>query len=593
VTRYDTDGVRESCLAGFARAVALALFWWCWSVRLWRRGWQVALREPAATLFPAFPSHVPSFTVCCPTRSLRRIALAGLFALPSAGAAQQVADSSVPRIRRVEIVRYDIYDSADARSWYTRFVNQLHVRTQRMVVERELLLRTGDVLDSARAAETGRNLRRLEVFRDVVVDTSADGSTLRVTTRDGWTTRPYASFRSAGSQKLLSAGLLETNFLGLAATLDARYVQDPDRSLLRLAFGAPRILSNRVSTGVFYNRLSDGSSSGAVIEQPFFSLSSRNAARASFVTFQGRVLRFRDGNPRAADSLDRRFTLGSVSASHALRASPRGYVRVGADAQYRRDDFAPRRGTPVAIPRTITGAVTSYVDFSAAKYVLTRNYRLLGQPEDVNLSSTVRLGVAIAPRALGYDRNGIGPVLFAQTGAKLPHGFATIVGRANGLASGGVLDSGSASISGTVALQPHPQHLFVAFSMMGWEKNPYPGEEFDLGLSRGPRAFALHAFTGDRQRYSMLEYRWTTFPNIARSFAAGVAAFAETGGAWYSGSRARDGKDAGVGVRFAPLRAPVGIGASRIDFVRRFATDVQPAGWVVVVGTGFAFDGLR
>ncbi len=545
-----------------------------------------------ARVSPAFPDPLPRFRSYWSGRVALVAAAALSFAAPRLLRAQQVADS-VPRIRRVLIVRHDVFDSVDARSWYTRLTNQLHVRTQQMVVERELLLHEGDRLDSARAAETGRNLRRLQVFRDVVVDTSAGRDTVRVTTRDGWTTQPYATFRSTGTQKLFTIGVLETNFLGLAATLDARYVQDPDRSLVRLAFGAPRILSNRISTGVFYNRLSDGSSAGFAVEQPFFSLSSRNAARLSFVTFEGRVLRFRDGNLRAADSLDRRFTLGTASVSHALRASPRGYLRVGGEVQYRRDDFVRRVGTPTVIPRTITGAAVGYVDVSRADFLVARNFRMLGQPEDVDLSSTVRLGVAIAPSALGYDHSAAGPVVYAQTGTRLPNGFATIVGRANGLASAGAIDSGTASVAGTVVLQPHRLHTFVAFTSMGWLRNTYPGGEFDLGLARGPRAYPLHAFTGDRQRFSMFEYRWTALPNVANAFAAGVALFGETGGAWFNGSPKRSGSDAGLGIRFAPLRSPANVGATRIDFVRRFKTDRDAAGWVVVVGTGFTFDNLR
>ncbi|HYW50387.1 MAG TPA: hypothetical protein VE861_07270 [Gemmatimonadaceae bacterium] len=537
-----------------------------------------------------------------PTRStttpLAASLSAALLAMMHGGAlcAQAVgttpADSGL-RLRRVEIIRHDIYDSADVRSWYGRFVNRVHVRTRRSVVEREMLLRAGDPLDSARAAETGRNLRRLQVFRDVVVDSSADGSTLRVTTRDGWTTRPYASFRSTGSQRLFSVGIVETNFLGLAATLDARYVEDPDRSLVRLAFGAPRLFRNRVSTGAFYNRLSDGHSIGAAAEQPFFSLSSRNSMRAGFVTFAGRVLRFRDGSPRAADSLDRRFTLGNVGVTHALRASPRGYVRVGADAQVRRDDFVRRTATPADIPRSITGAATGFVELSKADFLLTRNFRLMGQPEDVNLSSTIRLGVALAPRAFGYARNAAGPVIAAQTGLRIPRGFVQLSARANGLASAGAIDSGTASVQATLALQPGPRHLLVAFTSRAWDRDPFPGEEFDLGLSRGPRAFQLHAFTGDRQRYSMLEYRWIALPRVLNNFSVGLATFAETGGAWYSGTRPRDGSDAGVGLRMAPIRSAANVGATRIDLVRRFANDREPAGWLVVVGTGFTFDALR
>ena len=519
-----------------------------------------------------------------------RLAAALLLIVPAA-MAQQARDSSRV-VQRVIVERHDVYDSVEANRWTRRLANKLHVRTRQRVVDRELLIHSGDLLDSARAAEIGRNLRRLQVFRDVAVDTSADGRTLRVVTKDGWTTRPYANFRSTGGQRLLSIGVLETNFLGIAATFDARYVQDPDRSLMRLAFGAPRVLNNRVSTGVFYNRLSDGYSYGGSVEKPFFSLSTRDAASASFVDFRGRVLRFRDGSGRATDSLDRRFTLGTVSATHALRASPRGFVRVGAVAQVRRDDYVPR-GSGTSFTTTTTGAVTTYLDVSRADFLVARNFRMMGQPEDVDLSTTFRVGLAVAPKALGYSHSQAGPVLFARTSARIPHGFATVIGRANGLLSGGEIDSGTANISGTVVLQPGPRHLLVAFTMRGWDRNPYPGEEFDLGFSRGPRGFALHAFTGDRQRYSMLEYRYTVLPAFMGSFAAGVAAFAETGGAWYSGARPRDGKDAGIGLRGAPIRAAGSVGATRIDLVRRFATDRTPAGWLVVLGTGFTFDALR
>jgi len=472
-------------------------------------------------------------------------------------------------------------------------MNDVHVRTRKSVVEREMLLRAGDPLDSARAAETGRNLRRLQVFRDVVVDTSADGSTLRVTTRDGWTTRPYVSFRSAGRQPLFAVGLMETNFLGLAATLDARYAEDPDRSVARLAFSAPRLFANRISTGVFLNQFSDGRSVGAVIEQPFFALASRNSARVGFITLDGRVLRFRNGFARAADSLDRRYSLGSASVAHALRASPRGYLRIGADAQVRRDDYVPRRDVPLPTQRTVTGATTGYVEYSKADFLLTNNYRMLGQPEDVNLSTTVRLGVAVAPGAFGYDRNYVGPVMSGRTALRLPMGFVQLAGRLNALASGGAIDSGTANVSAIIALQPTSRHLLVAFSTLGWQREPAPGEEFDLGLSRGPRGFQVHAFTGDRLHYSMLEYRWITFPRIGKSFAAGLAAFAEHGGAWYAGSPRRSGSDAGLGVRFAPIRSAANVGATRVDLVRRFANDREPAGWLVVIGTGFSFDALR
>jgi hypothetical protein len=545
---------------------------------------------------------VPVLPVTSSRQSFNLAAAAGFLVLaawPSALWAQRPDTISKPSadtgrlVQWVVLERHDIFDSTESTPLIRSIANKLHIRTRQRVVERELLVQPGEPMDSARAAETGRNLRRLQVFRNVTVDSSADGRTLRVSTYDGWTTKPYANFRSTGGQRLFSIGMLETNLFGLAATLDARYQQDPDRSQLRFAFGAPRVLSNRVSTGVFYNRLSDGRSAGGAIELPYFSLSSRNAARVSFVNFDGRVLRFRDGFRVPSDSLNRRFALGSVVVSHALKASPRGYVRLTGAMQYRRDDFEPRRGTSTAFPRSNTGALLGYVDLSRADYVVARNYRMMGRPEDVDLSSTVRLGVSLAPSALGYARTGVGPVAFAQTGVRIPHGFLVVAGSVTGLASAGAIDSGTASVEATVVLQPSPRQTLVAHSTVSIEDNPYPGEEFDLGFSRGPRGFPLHAFTGDRQRFTMLEYRYTALPSVGGSFAAGIAAFAETGGAWYHGSRARDGKDVGVGLRLAPLRDAANRGATRMDVVWRFATDRERGGWLFVLGSGFPFDALR
>jgi hemolysin activation/secretion protein len=128
---------------------------------------------------------------------------------------------------------------------------------------------------------------------------------------------------------------------------------------------------------------------------------------------------------------------------------------------------------------------------------------------------------------------------------------------------------------------------------IGWLKDPYPGEEFDLGFSFGPRGFPAHAFTGDRAFFATAEYRYVIIENLGGLVAIGAAGFADYGGAWYSGSPRRSGTDVGVGLRLGSTRSSSGGAAARIDFARRFANDVLPAGWVLAVGTGFAFDRPR
>jgi len=118
--------------------------------------------------------------------------------------------------------------------------------------------------------------------------------------------------------------------------------------------------------------------------------------------------------------------------------------------------------------------------------------------------------------------------------------------------------------------------------------NPVPGSDFDLGLGVGPRGFRQHSFTGDREFFSTVEYRYTAFNNLAKIAGVGLATFVDYGGAWYHGESKRSGWDAGFGLRIGALQAPDD-GANRLDIVRRFASDGEPAGWVFVVGKGFVF----
>ena len=219
---------------------------------------------------------------------------------------------------------------------------------------------------------------------------------------------------------------------------------------------------------------------------------------------------------------------------------------------------------------------------------MVRGYQSFGRPEDVDLSSVARLSLLLAPKALGYDVNGIAPGLSAHNGARLPGGFVTADFLATGLFTSAGLDSGQVQLGVTAALLPSPRHQVLLHAEAGMLRNPVPGSEFDLGLGAGPRGFREHAFTGDRQFFGTLEYRYTAFQEFAKVTGVGLATFVDYGGAWYRGDRRRTGWDAGVGLRLGPSRAPDD-GASRLDLVRRFASDRQPAGWVFVVGKGFVF----
>lgn len=513
--------------------------------------------------------------------------------LPLNLSAQGAADSGTAVdpalvIRGVQLQRRDIFDPNE-RGWLARVANKLHIQTRFAVIRRELLFKVGQPYDSALVAESERNLRALGLFRDVQIDSvrTPTGLMLRVLTKDGWSTQADWRFRSTGGEAAFTIGLVETNLLGTASAAAVRYRKNPDRSTIGLSFRRPRLFAGTIGLGLQYENRSDGNLSSVVVDQPFFSMTTRSAFRFEVEDRDERILRFTEGLEEATDTLSRRFTMLRGSVAWATSASTASYTRVGVAAQVRRDDFIPASSV-APFSRTVTATVGPYLVWNRARFLVTRGYAGFAREEDVDLGATVRIGLLAAPKLLGYDRDGIGSELSARVGATIPGGFAYLDVGANGLHTTAGLDSGSVQLGLTTVLQPGRGHVAVFHVEGGWLKNPVPGEEFDLGLGSGPRAFGSHAFTGDRSVFATAEYRVTVTNNLFGLVGLGVAGFVDHGGAWYSGSRRRLGWDAGVGLRLGPSRSTA-TEALRFDLARRFANDVERPGWVLTVGKGFAF----
>jgi hypothetical protein len=527
---------------------------------------------------------------------LRVLLVLPLFAccLPTAVSAQSATDSgpALPSdpavIRAIQLERRDIFDPSE-RSWLAKVANALHLETRAPTVRRELLFRVGEPYDSARVAESERNLRALGVFRKVRIDSvrTDSGLVMKVLTKDGWSTRADWRFRSAGGEVEFTIGLVEDNLLGTASSAAVRYRKTPDRSTVALGFRRPRLFAGQVGLALAYENRSDGRLNQVALEQPFYSLTSPWGFRFEAEDRDERVLRFFDGSAEARDTLTRRASLVRGSAALALRRSSQGYLRLGFQAQVRRDDFLPE-GSSLNFPKSVTGAFGPYLVWNRARFLVTEGVSGFSREEDVDLGTTVRVGANVAPSAFGYERDGIAPLVAARVGMKIPGGFGYLEGLAGGMYSSAGLDSGVVQLAATGVAKPVEGHVAIAHVEAGWIKNPLPGAEFDLGLGSGPRAFRSHAFTGDRTVFATAEYRVTVAEDLFGLVGVGIAGFVDHGGAWYGGTPRRLGWDAGLGVRLGAIRASEGE-ALRFDLARRFRNDVQDAGWVVTVGKGFVF----
>ena len=417
-------------------------------------------------------------------------------------AAQGGADS-IPHISRVLLERRNVFDSSETRFWFTRLVNKFHRTTWASLIRREFLFQAGDRYDSARVAETGRNLRALQVFRDVSIDsaTTDSGLAVRVVTRDGWSTRPDFRFRSTGGSLAYTAALIEDNLLGTITQVQLLYQKDPDRTQTLLSLHKSRLIAGKFGGVVTYADKSDGRLLTGAVGLPYYSLESPSSVTLTFDTRHERILSYRDGDRVARDTSEHRFVLARLDAGRALSASSRGYVRAGLVAQVRRDDAAPEAVASISgIPgRTVTGAAGGYVEARHAHFIVVHGYQSFGRNEDVDLSNVVRVSLLAAPASFGYQRGGLAPGLGAHTGVAFRGGFATADFIASGLYTSAGLDSGQVLLSATAVFLPSVRNQLILHGEVGALERPMLGSEFDLGFGAGPRAVP-RAFVHGRSR---------------------------------------------------------------------------------------------
>lgn len=510
-------------------------------------------------------------------------------ASPPPLAAQAVRDTAAPIVRGIVITRQNIFADDEATFFLPRLINGLHVTTKHRIVARELLVQVGRPLDQLELAESARNLRRLGVFRLIQIDTirTDTGLVVHVATGDGWSTKPEFSFRSTGGQAAWRTSLTEENLIGTATRVSLGYASDPDRSAFLASVRQPRLIADRIGLWLALEDRSDGTILSGQVAQSFHTLRDRHAWSTWLDSRDERILRYYEGETQPRDTLQREF--GAIGASYgwAFTVGPRVYHRLGVSGRLWRDDYI-LPGEPPPFARTVYGAIGATWEWRRARYLVIRG--LSGAKEqDVDVSTTLRGGLMATPTGFGWDEDGVGVSAGIRYGGVVGRSlFGYVDLNAQGRFTTAGLDSGSVQVSGTAVWSPADHHVVVTHLWSGWLEDPRPGGEFDLGFGIGPRGFRLHAFTGDRAVFGTAEYRFMVGRDWFKVLDLGVATFVDWGGAWYDGSRRRTGWDGGIGLRLGPSRS-TDLDLTRVDLVRRGRTDVEPAGWLVVIGRGLTF----
>lgn len=529
-------------------------------------------------------------------RAARPLVLAGLAGLVGATglSAQEAPVPHEAVIDTVVVITENVFSPEEtAGNVFFRLMNDIRFTTRPHVIRKEILFEAGEVADSARLAETERNLRALGLFRRVSVDTVRVDGRLRaeVRTKDSWSTQPILRFSASKGTWTGRIGLVEKNLFGTGNQLRLAWRKDVDRNAFEVDGLFRRLLNTDLDVAGVYNGLSDGNVGAWWIGDPW-----RSSEDGRSIAYYGnaadrRIIQYRVPEAAVRDTTLWRVRSYGMGGTWALApiATPGRYVRTGFRAEVRNDRyFAYDDSASLAAPPDSFKAWIGAFGEIRRNQFQVRSYVNGFSPEDIDLSPYAYASVRVAPEGLGYDRTGLGLGGGAGIAGATPSGdlFYRLSIAGNGLFAGGGIDSARVVATAEGAAKPAERHVALLLVRGGVMDDPAPGGEFDLGFDVGPRLWEPHSFVGTRAAWGTFEYRWYIWDELLDLIGLGIATFLDYGGAWYPGQDSRWGGNAGVGLRLGSTRSSVGR-TIRADIGYRFGDGSSGDRWALSVSSGF------
>lgn len=490
----------------------------------------------------------------------------------------------------------EAHDSNRILQFGYRLTNALHIATRKHVVERELLFKVGDTLDTLSLQETARNLRAYPFINEAEVTpyTDESGATIvHVRTSDNFSIAPGIIFEGGGGGTTYGAILTETNLFGLGKRVAGQYIRETgtvNTTTWAFEYKDHRVFGSRWFFHLYAEDLATGSQIATVMEYPFYRLSSQNASGWSL-----------DFN----DSYRRMYGTTSSRVGDIVAEIPRRYIGGNAWYSYRwGDDYRRTKLTSAiawydysysGLPRTI---VDTHYTITQADTTRTprRGYQLtasIGREaftgfltsrflddflvvEDVDtgweFGATGGVGIPEKPTRELYGITGVYGSYANVFGASGDHIVAAEATGVVHLAD----DHGLGRRTWSNLVTDAWVHWYwqglpiqtIATSLnwyAGWRM--YDPFQITLGGDTGLRGYATNQFAGNRRLLLNVEDRifpgWRIF-----TVAIGLVGFADAGYVWKADERLNPADlhaNVGFGLRVGNTRASTSR-ISRLDF---------------------------
>ncbi len=525
-------------------------------------------------------------------------------------------------VASIEVRVREIFDDPDISSLY-RTANKVKINTREEVVRRELLLHEGDKFDDFLLKESERNLRQLGFLRQVsIVPTSkGDQIQLLVDVQDTWTFIPQFNYSSGTGRNKKSAGLAESNLLGLGKRAEFAYEQDDNRSSTQAVYEDDRVWGslNRF-LGARLER-SDGHQTLLYFGRPFRSLVERRGWNTTLDSSNTVGRLFEHGNERyifrqehsdvgfqyTMAHGDPKISVGRYSLGYRYledrfnEARPQDYEDLNVDP-----DTVSHDPSMLADNRRFSGPTLGYTDI-VPDYISMNYIDRFDRVADYNLGNQFSLYTQIALDTLGSTRD----TFLATATESLGHRFSENsfirgeIGAASRYDAEGFTNSlirtelRYYNVLGLLTLKGlnMGRHTLAAGLSADYGMDLDRDREFLLGADSGLRGYEARSFTGDKRLVLNLEDRVHFIDDAYKLVSVGAAAFLDAGGTtdgafgdilghnFYS--------DVGVGLRIAfPRSTGSRVLRADIAFPMRARDDTNSWEPRFIISGGQVFDSL-
>ena len=452
-------------------------------------------------------------------------------------------------IDSVEIENRNIYDTnvKGYDNFIFRTANKLHVKTQKKVLARELLLKKGDKFSGELAEETARNLRNRYLIYDAWIEVTilSDSALLmRLITIDEWSFTGGFEIKRDGNEYLYQLGFEEQNLLGLNQLLSLDYfIQEKDDNYLESSFRDYRLFGKAFSLAASYRGNPKAKIELISIGRPFYSLGQKFSYGLKVGHASSRNETFSDshliGNSQSesdfwGSSVSYRFgervknIVNTFSHSYIYQTTRDKMVlgNTGADSSTALSSF-PKDSLYHELELSIRIFKVGFTTF--------RKIDGFGYTEDFTLGHTAAVGYSRAFRP-DFDDHEYDRFLFDYS---FGHSFGneifyTSYIMANKFRGGKDFQKTTAWLSNYY--HHGPEFLTIAFRakyIRDWRRGEnVPGlEGLVLGGGNGLRGYPAEFKTGDKVGIASLEGRFN--PEIRLlSTVLGLAVFADAGRTW-------------------------------------------------------------